>query len=125
MGASDRRTRPTGVGLDLEVIDKGVCTEAHPAPLLFVHGAWHAAWCWSNFLDFFADNGYRCLALSIRGSGRSPSSKPLRTCSLADYVDDVESVAASLPSQPVVIGHSLGGASCRSIWSQATPRLGS
>jgi pimeloyl-ACP methyl ester carboxylesterase len=72
--------RPTGVGLDLEVIDKG-----------------------------FADTGYRCLALSIRGHGRSLSSKPLRTCSLADYIDDVESVATSLPSRPVVIGHSLGG----------------
>ena len=67
------------------------------------HGAGPTSW------TFFADNGYRCLALSIRGNGRSPSSKPLRTCSLADYVDDVESVAASLPSQPVVIGHSLGG----------------
>jgi pimeloyl-ACP methyl ester carboxylesterase len=101
--------RPTGVGLDLEVIDKGVCTEAHPTPLLFVHGAWHAAWCWSNFLDFFADKGYRCLALSLRGHGRSRSSTPLRTSTLADYVADVESVAASLPSRPVVIGHSLGG----------------
>ncbi|MDT5299344.1 MAG: hypothetical protein QOG79_2586, partial [Mycobacterium sp.] len=27
----------------LEVIDKGTCSEAHPVPLLFVHGAWHAA----------------------------------------------------------------------------------
>ena len=93
----------------LEVVDKGSASTAHPAPLLFVHGAFHAAWCWSNFLDFLADKGYRCLALSIRGHGRSPSSKPLRACSLADYVDDVESVAASLPSRPVVIGHSLGG----------------
>jgi pimeloyl-ACP methyl ester carboxylesterase len=87
----------------LEVFDKGSASTAHPAPLLFVHGAWHAAWCWSNFLDFFADKGYRSLALSVRGHGRSPSSKPLRACSLADYVDDVESVAASLSTPPVVI----------------------
>ena len=41
----------------LEVIDKGACSESHPAPLLFVHGAWHAAWCWDeNFLGFFADH---------------------------------------------------------------------
>jgi NADPH-dependent stearoyl-CoA 9-desaturase len=36
----------------LEVIDKGSSTAQHPAPLLLVHGAWHAAWCWDeNFLE--------------------------------------------------------------------------
>jgi pimeloyl-ACP methyl ester carboxylesterase len=94
----------------LEVIDKGACSQSHPVPLLFVHGAWHAAWCWDeHVLDFFADKGYRALAVSLRGHGNSPSPKPLRTCSLADYVDDVDSVADTLPTTPVLIGHSMGG----------------
>jgi pimeloyl-ACP methyl ester carboxylesterase len=94
----------------LEVIDKGSCSESHPVPLLFVHGAWHAAWCWDeHFLDFFADKGYRALAVSLRGHGSSPTPKPLRSCSIADYVVDVASVADSLPVRPVVIGHSMGG----------------
>jgi pimeloyl-ACP methyl ester carboxylesterase len=94
----------------LEVIDKGSCSESHPVPLLFVHGGWHAAWCWDeHFLDFFANKGYRALAVSLRGHGNSPSSKPLRSCSIADFVDDVESVADRLPTRPVVIGHSMGG----------------
>jgi pimeloyl-ACP methyl ester carboxylesterase len=94
----------------LEVIDKGCESDVHPAPLLFVHGAWHAAWCWDEyFLKFFADKGYRALALSLRGHGNSTSPKALRWCSIADYVEDVESVAASLAVRPVVIGHSLGG----------------
>jgi pimeloyl-ACP methyl ester carboxylesterase len=93
----------------LEVIDKGCVSESHPAPLLFVHGAWHAAWCWDEyFLKFFADKGYRALAVSLRGHGSSPAPK-LRICSIADYVEDVSVVADSLPSRPVVIGHSLGG----------------
>ena len=33
----------------------------------------------------------------------------MRLCSIADFVDDVASVANSLPQPPVVIGHSLGG----------------
>src|SRR5882757_888641 len=95
----------------LEVIDKGTCSEAHPVPLLFVHGAWHAAWCWDDhFLNFFADKGYRALAVSLRGHGNSPSPKPIRACTIADYVDDLESVADSLLTRPVVIGHSMGGA---------------
>jgi pimeloyl-ACP methyl ester carboxylesterase len=94
----------------LEVIDKGSATETHPAPLLFVHGAAHAAWCWDeHFLDFFADSGYRAIALSLRGHGGSPVSKPLNKCSIADYADDVRSVAATLPATPVLIGHSMGG----------------
>ena len=94
----------------LEVIDKGAASDAHPVPLLFVHGAWHGAWCWDEyFLSFFADEGYRALAVNLRGHGNSPTSKPLRWCSIAEYVDDVVSVAATLPTPPVVLGHSLGG----------------
>lgn len=52
----------------LEVIDKGASSQAHPVPLLFVHGGWHAAWCWdAHFLDFFADRGFRAVAVSWRG----------------------------------------------------------
>jgi len=55
----------------LELIDKGSCSDAHPTPLLFVHGAWHAAWCWDeNLLDFFADKGFRAVAVSLRGPCR-------------------------------------------------------
>lgn len=94
----------------LEVIDKGSVSESHPAPLLFVHGAWHAAWCWDeHFLSFFADKGYRALALSLRGHGGSPTPQRLRDCSFGDYVEDVTSVADSLPTRPVVIGHSMAG----------------
>jgi pimeloyl-ACP methyl ester carboxylesterase len=94
----------------LEVIDKGSATEFHPVPLLFVHGAQHAAWCWDDhFLDFFADNGYRAIALSLRGHGGSPVSKPLNKCTIADYLEDVRSVAATLPTTPVLVGHSMGG----------------
>jgi pimeloyl-ACP methyl ester carboxylesterase len=94
----------------LEVIDKGSVTEFHPAPLLFVHGAWHAAWCWDeHFHDFFADKGYRALAVSFRGHGNSACDKPLRACPVADYVADVASAADNLLTPPVIIGHSMGG----------------
>lgn len=94
----------------LEVIDKGCCTDEHPTPLLFVHGAWHAAWCWDeHFLDFFAARGYRAAALSLRGHGASPNRKSLRWTRIQDYADDVAEIAALFPTPPVVIGHSMGG----------------
>lgn len=99
-----------GAGPELEVIDKGPRSQSGRPPLLFVHGAWHGAWCWDeHFLDFFAARGYRALAVSLRGHGQSPAPKPLRFCSIADLVDDVASVADGLPRRPVVIGHSMGG----------------
>jgi pimeloyl-ACP methyl ester carboxylesterase len=94
----------------LEVIDKGSCSGSHPVPLVFVHGAFQAAWCWDeNFLDFFAAHGYRAVAFSLRGHGSSPSSKTVRNCSIADYVEDLCSVCADMSPKPVVIGHSMGG----------------
>ncbi|EUA15018.1 alpha/beta hydrolase fold family protein [Mycobacterium kansasii 732] len=93
----------------LEVIDKGSAAESHPVPLLFVHGACSTASVWDeHFLDFFADKGYRAVALSFRGHGASSSSKPLKSCSIADYVDDVHAVVAEMDSPPVLIGHSMG-----------------
>ena len=94
----------------LEVIDKGSTTEVHPVPLLFVHGGCLSAWCWDeHFLDYFARNGFRAAAMSWRAHGRSKSDKPLRKCSVADYVSDVHTAAQDLGGQPIVIGHSLGG----------------
>ncbi len=96
--------------MTLEVIDKGAVTPRHPIPLLFVHGAFHGAWCWDeHFLDFFAGRGYRALAVDLRGHGGSSLTKPLNACTVSDYVADVHEVAAGLPNSPVVIGHSMGG----------------
>lgn len=94
----------------LEVIDKAPHTDCEKTPLLFVHGAWHGAWCWDeHFLDFFAERGYQSVAVSLRGHGKSAAPKPLRLCSMADLVEDVASVADGLPRRPVVVGHSMGG----------------
>ncbi len=79
-------------------------------PLLFVHGAYAAAWCWEDhFLPFFAEAGYASHALSLSGHGGSPGRKHLDSFSIADYVRDVAAAAAELPVPPVLIGHSMGG----------------
>jgi pimeloyl-ACP methyl ester carboxylesterase len=94
----------------LEVIDKGSVTESHPVPLLFVHGAWHAAWCWDeHFLDFFAGRGYRAVAVSLRGHGGSPADKKLKDLTFDDFVADITTAADALPTRPVIVGHSMGG----------------
>ena len=76
-------------------------------PILFVHGAWHGAWCWEPFfLDWFADRGHLAVALDLRGHGGEGST---RGASIGPYVRDVADGARTLPSRPVVVGHSMGG----------------
>ncbi|HVE48297.1 MAG TPA: alpha/beta fold hydrolase [Casimicrobiaceae bacterium] len=80
-------------------------------PVLFVHGGYCDAWCWEPFfLPRFAARGHAAYALSLRGHGQSQGRDLLWATGLDDYVADVERVAASLPSPPVLIGHSMGAA---------------
>ena len=94
----------------LEIIHHQPEERRHDTPILFVHGAWHGAWCWAeHFLPYFAQNGYDAYAVSLRGHGGSSGPKRLSWVSTADYVADVAEAAQQLPAPPVVVGHSLGG----------------
>lgn len=46
---------------------------------------------------------------TVASRSARPSPKPLHKVSIADYIDDVRSVADDLGGAPVLIGHSLGG----------------
>lgn len=93
--------------MQLEIISHEPQGNSKPHPILFIHGAWHAAWCWENFLPYFAEQGYSAHALSLRGHGNSEGS--VRWASLSQYVDDVEQVAATFDQHPILVGHSMGG----------------
>jgi len=94
----------------LEVIRRGPAVDERPWPLVFVHGAYTAAWCWDEyFLSYFAERGYEATAISLRGHGGSDGGESLHIHSIADYVADVESVIGECSRPPVLIGHSMGG----------------
>ena len=45
-------------------------------PLIFLHGSFHSAWCWSEIcMPYFAQKGYPCIALSMRGTSKTPLGK--------------------------------------------------
>lgn len=91
----------------LEVLHNRPAAAADAAPLLFVHGLGHGAWCWEKWMAAAADAGVPAYAMSLRGHGNSGGR--LRTARLSSYVEDVVSVARSLPRTPVLVGHSMGG----------------
>ncbi len=93
----------------LEVISN-TKNQTRPTPILFVHGAWHAAWAWENFMPYFAEQGYAVYALSVRGHGASEGRDKIRWHSAAQgYVADVAQIVQTLPGPPVLMGHSMGG----------------
>lgn len=97
--------------MKLEVLEYLPEINSKAPPLLFIHGAYHGAWCWKeNFLPYFSDQGFSSYALSLRGHGESEGHAKLHSFSLRDYVDDILKVMLTLKDKPVLIGHSMGGA---------------
>ena len=97
--------------MNLELLHE---TPAHPKadvpPVLFLHGAWHGAWCWqAHFMPYFAQQGYETYAMSLRGHGNSPRNASINAHSLQDYIDDLTTVVAQIGRPPIIIGHSMGG----------------
>lgn len=96
--------------MNLEIIARQPKEDAQKPPLLFVHGAWHGAWCWDEyFLPYFAEQGYAAYAPSLRGHGKSEAPARFQWTRISDYVADVAAVVDQLPAPPVMIGHSMGG----------------
>ncbi|PNW83982.1 hypothetical protein CHLRE_04g213100v5 [Chlamydomonas reinhardtii] len=109
-------TLPDGKKLEL-LVQKAAAGSGRP-PLLFVHGSYHAAWCWQeNFMPYFAARGYDTYAVSLRAQGGSdPAPAGVSVAGTldvhaADLASLVPAVAASSGggAAPVMLGHSFGG----------------
>ena len=110
--AAQRSTHTTPDGLALEVLRCAPAAASRRPPLLFVHGSFHAAWCYEeHWLPYFAAAGYDAYSLSLRGQGGSaarPGGGAAGT--LEEHAADVASLARALPGgPPVLLGHSFGG----------------
>jgi len=58
--------------------------------ILFVHGAWHGAWCWEKyFMPFFANSGYDTYALTFRNHEKAGRINGINNTRLKDYLEDL------------------------------------
>jgi pimeloyl-ACP methyl ester carboxylesterase len=96
--------------VEIEITFRQATTPSNKPPIVFIHGAYVAAWCWDEFfLNYFADSGHDAYAFSLRGHGKSGGYNQTAWTSLNDYVDDLHHVVSKIDGDPIIIGHSMGG----------------
>jgi len=88
-------------------------------PILFLHGSFHGAWCWTErFFPYFSSRGFPLVAPSWRGTGGTYAGKGVKKVKIADHVADLKCVLDRLPEiiglndsmkPPIVVAHSFGG----------------
>ena len=92
-------------GIEIHYEEKG------EGPLvIFCHG-WPESWySWRHQLNMIGSNGYRAVALHMRGYGRSTKPENIEAYSITNLVGDVVGVVEALgASEAVVVGHDWGG----------------
>jgi len=76
--------------------------------VVLVHGAANSSGVWRFWRERLEAHGCPTRAPDLRGHGTAPCDD-LGRVSMADYVADVQAVAAALPAPPVLVGWSMGG----------------
>lgn len=78
--------------------------------VLLAHGAGQTRAAWTRTCLALAEQGYRAIALDLRGHGESDWSA-VHAYQISDFATDLMTVANQLGNKPALIGASLGGLS--------------
>jgi pimeloyl-ACP methyl ester carboxylesterase len=83
--------------------------------IVFIHGAWLTSLSWENFIGYFEQRGYICLAPEwpyrdkpIEDLRKNTPSE-LADVGVQELTDHYEGIVAALQEPPILIGHSFGG----------------
>ncbi len=87
---------------------------ANPTPVVFVHGLWLHSDSWRPWIDLFNSRGYASSTVGWPGDSPTASATRLHGSAVAGYgvteiADHVAAQIKSLPTKPILIGHSMGG----------------
>ena len=79
------------------------------APVLLVHGGYHGAWCWSDWVARLAQDGRVVHAIDLRGHGGLAQPPGFVEAGFNDMADDAVAAIDAIGAPPILVGHSLGG----------------
>ena len=83
-------------------------------PVVFIHGLWLHASSWTPWVELFEASGYPATAPEWPGVANTVAAARADPDAIADHgIDDVvahySAIIESLPTAPIVVGHSFGG----------------
>ena len=77
--------------------------------IVFVHGAYHAGWCWGKVIEFLPKENFVCHPLDLPASGSNNSIKK-ENVGIEEYVSYVINyISINSLSEVILVSHSLGG----------------
>ena len=100
--------------------DSGERPDAHPVPVILVHGMGGDGGTWDRFARDLLHHGRRVIVMDLRGHGRSAHADSYL---FDEFADDLEQLCDHLELDRVdLVGHSLGGYAT-SVVAQRRPEL--
>ncbi|XP_075240100.1 AB hydrolase superfamily protein YfhM-like [Convolutriloba macropyga] len=98
----------TSDGVDIHLVTRG---DPNGKVVLFLHGFPECWYSWSNQLEFFARNGFRAVAMSMRGYAESGKPSGKDSYKILNLVNDVKEAIEYLGvDQVYLVAHDWGGA---------------
>src|SRR5258705_114454 len=82
--------------------------------IVFIHGLWMHSSTWKPWMQFFAQHGYESLNPDWPGDAATveesrANKKAIANHGIKEVADGYAKVISTLPSKPILIGHSFGG----------------
>ncbi|MFT4343941.1 MAG: alpha/beta fold hydrolase [Candidatus Woesearchaeota archaeon] len=78
--------------------------------IIFIHGWTMNHTGWKSEIAFFQNKGYDCIAVDLRGHGKSDKPKKRSAYTMNYFVKDINTIVEKNNLvKPILIGHSLGG----------------
>src|SRR5262245_229357 len=86
-----------------------------PDTIVLIHGFWVTPRSWEHWIAHYEGKGCRVLApaypgLEVEVEALNADPTPLEALTLSEIIEHLESVIGELDSDPILIGHSAGGA---------------
>lgn len=90
--------------------------------VLFLHGGGQTRHSWGNAAHAAASIGFCAITMDLRGHGDSDRA-PDGNYTIDAQIDDIRSVAMTVPGHPVLVGASLGGLASLAVVGEAEERI--